>query len=204
MNGYSSWLQAMPSDESILAWQAEGRSKGYFEAMPADLRSGVEKLVPAYAGRPMPKLKLGELPWPEPEDRGTAVLSALGDVEYVEDLIRPGRIVTWAAEEGSGKSYAVDDELSMRVAVAGGSFAGTWPVTQTGPVLVLSEMHADDDFAREETTLGSLGLKRGDLAGRYFRLVALWRSRLETAFVIGVERLDWAQATLARIEKEPE
>jgi hypothetical protein len=109
-------------------------------------------------------------PWPEPEDRGTAVLSPLGEVEYVEDLIRPGRIVVWAAEEGSGKSYTVDDELSIRIAVAGGSFAGTWPVLVNGPVLLLSEMHSDDDFAREETTLASLGLKRGDLAGRYFRL----------------------------------
>jgi hypothetical protein len=108
--------------------------------------------------------------WPEPEDRGTATLSALGDVEYVEDLIRPGRIVVWAAEEGSGKSYAVDDELGIRLAVAGGSFAGTWQVIRTGPVLVLSEMHADDDYVREEQTLASLGLKRAALGGRYYRL----------------------------------
>jgi AAA domain len=109
-------------------------------------------------------------PFPEPEDRGTATLSALGDVEYVTDLIRPGRIVVVAAEEGAGKSYAVGGELAVRVAVAGGSFAGTWPVLRTGPVLYMSEMHADDDYGREATVLDSLGLERSALAGRYFRL----------------------------------
>lgn len=108
--------------------------------------------------------------WPEPEDRGAAVLSDLGETEYVEDLIRPGRILVLAAEEGTGKSYTADDELAIRVAVAGGSLAETWPVLQTGPVLVLSEMHADDDFAREATVLAALGLERSALIGRYFRL----------------------------------
>jgi hypothetical protein len=112
----------------------------------------------------------GPTPWPEPEDRGVATLSPLGAVEYVEDLIRPGRIVVWAAEEGSGKSFAVADDLGIRLAVAGGSFAGTWPVVQTGPVLILSEMHGDDDYAREDLTLASLGLPRAALAGRYYRL----------------------------------
>ncbi len=108
--------------------------------------------------------------FPEPEDRGAASLSDLGRVEYVEDLIRPGRIHLWAAEEGSGKSYAVDDELGIRVALAGGRFAGTWPVLQRGPVLYLSEMHPDDDFEREAMTLGSLGHPRAALNGRLFRL----------------------------------
>jgi DNA-binding MarR family transcriptional regulator len=108
--------------------------------------------------------------WLEPEDRGRAVLSEMGGVEYVEDFVRPGRIVVVAAEEGTGKSYAIDDELAIRVSVAGGSFAETWPVLQTGPVLVLSEMHTDDDFEREETALASLNLKRSDLDGHYFRL----------------------------------
>lgn len=113
---------------------------------------------------------LGLGAWPEPEDRGTAVLSPLGDVEYVEDLIRPGRIVAWCAEEGAGKSYAVDDELAIRVAVAGGLFAGTWPIVRNGPVLYLSEMHADDDHVRETTVLASLGLDRAALTGWYYRL----------------------------------
>ena len=108
--------------------------------------------------------------WPLPEDRGAAVLSDLGNTEYVEDLVRPGRIIVWAAEEGSGKSFAVDGELAIRIAVGGGSFAGTWPVAQTGPVLVLSEMHSDDDFLREATVLGSLGLERTALTDRYYRL----------------------------------
>jgi AAA domain len=109
-------------------------------------------------------------PFPEPEDRGTATLSTLGDVEYVADLIRPGRIVVCAAEEGAGKSYAIGGELAVRVAIAGGSFAGTWPVVRTGPVLYMSEMHADDDYDRESTVLASLELERSALAGRYFRL----------------------------------
>ena len=108
--------------------------------------------------------------FPEPEDRGTASLSELGAVEYVEDVIRPGRIVVAAAEEGTGKSYAITGELGIRVAVAGGSFAGTWPIVRQGPVLVLSEMHADDDFDREDTILESLDLERAALSGRYFRL----------------------------------
>jgi hypothetical protein len=57
--------------------------------------------------------------WVEPEDRGYAVLSELGGVEYIEDLIRPGRIVVWAAEEGTGKSYAVNGELAIRVRLPG-------------------------------------------------------------------------------------
>ena len=60
-------------------------------------------------------------------------------------------------------------ELAIRTAAAGGALA-VWPVLQTGPVLVLSEMHADDDYGREATVLASLGLERAALAGRYYRL----------------------------------
>lgn len=119
---------------------------------------------------PPPRLTTGAGPFPEPEDRGTATLSALGEVEYVDDLVRPGRIVVVAAEEGAGKSFAIGGELAVRVAVAHGSFAGTWPVHETGPVLYLSEMHGDDDFGREATVLDSLGLERPALTGRYYRL----------------------------------
>ena len=86
------------------------------------------------------------------------------------DLIRPGRIVVWAAEEGAGKSYTVDGELGIRLAVAGGDLAGTWPILETGPVLVLSEMHPDDDYTREASILAALELERADLTGRYYRL----------------------------------
>jgi hypothetical protein len=99
-------------------------------------------------------------PFPEPEDRGTATLSALGGVEYVDDLIRPGRIVVVAAEEGAGKSYAIGGELAVRVAVAGGSFAGTWPVLRTGPVLYMSEMHPTTTTGERRpcsTRSGSIG-----------------------------------------------
>jgi hypothetical protein len=119
---------------------------------------------------PPPRRTTGPEPFPEPEDRGTATLSTLGEMEYVDDLIRPGRIVVVAAEEGAGKSYAIGGELGVRVAVAGGSFAGTWPVRKTGPLLYMSEMHADDDFGREATVLSSLGLDRSALVGRYYRL----------------------------------
>lgn len=106
----------------------------------------------------------------QPENRGQATLSDLGNVEYVEDLIRPGRIVVWAAEEGSGKSFAVSGELAIRMAAAGGEFAGTWPIRQGGRVLVLSEMHADDDWVREDTILRALGKRRADIDDRYYRL----------------------------------
>ena len=111
-----------------------------------------------------------EIVWTQPENRGRAVLSPQGGVEYVEDLVRPGRIIVWAAEEGAGKSYAVAGELGIRLACAGGTFAETWPVRVTGNVLVLSEMHQDDDFEREETVLHSLELTRAALDGRYWRL----------------------------------
>ncbi|HYN68821.1 MAG TPA: AAA family ATPase [Candidatus Eisenbacteria bacterium] len=131
----------------------------------------------------------------EPEDRGLAVLSDLGEVEYVEDLVRPGRIVTVAAEEGSGKSYAVTGELGIRVAIAGGSFAGTWPVVATGAVLVLSEMHADDDYAREATILESLELERAALAGRYFRLPLMTAAGGQPA-LLADDWLEWITAWL--------
>jgi hypothetical protein len=135
------------------------------------------------------------LTFPEPEDRGTATLSPLGEVEYVEDLVRPGRIIVWAAEEGSGKSFAVDDELGIRMAVAGGSFAGTWPMLRSGPVLVMSEMHADDDFDREETTLASLELPRSALSGRYFRLPLMTAAGGRPALTVPEWR-DWATGWL--------
>jgi hypothetical protein len=121
-----------------------------------------------------PQVKSGNVStpaaWPEPEDRGLATLSDLGTVEYVEDLVRPGRIVVWAAEEGSGKSYTVDGELAIRSIAAGGSLAGTWPVVGRHSVLVLSEMHSDDDYQREDVVLQSLGLTRDALRGMYWRL----------------------------------
>jgi hypothetical protein len=130
----------------------------------------------ASAGGPSLLEQLGALtatvrpsPFPEPEDRGDAVPSPLGGVEYVEDLDRPGRIRVHAGEEGSGKSYSLA-ELAIRVAVAGGSWAGAWPVLATGPVLVLSEMHSDDDYDREARILGALGLERDVLRGRLYRL----------------------------------
>ena len=108
--------------------------------------------------------------WPEPENRGHAQLSEQGNVEYVEDLLKPGRIVVWAAEEGSGKSYTVDGELAIRMVEAGGKLADTWPVIGQHSVLVLSEMHSDDDYEREQTVLQSLGMERSVLNGRYWRL----------------------------------
>jgi hypothetical protein len=129
--------------------------------------------VELYGQRPTPISTPLPRVWAEPEDRGTATLSDLGDVEYVENLIPPGRILVWAAEEGSGKSTTVNGELGIRVAAAGGALAGTWSILRTGPVLVLSEMHADDDYAYERDVLASLQLDRSALVGRYFRLPLL-------------------------------
>jgi hypothetical protein len=108
--------------------------------------------------------------YPEPEDLGLAEPSALAEVEYVDDFLRPGRIVAVAAEEGSGKSFAIAGELGVRLALADGSFAGTWQVVTNEHVAVLSEMHADDDLARLDLVCRSLGHDRTDLAGRYWRL----------------------------------
>jgi DNA-binding MarR family transcriptional regulator/5S rRNA maturation endonuclease (ribonuclease M5) len=135
----------------------------------------------------------GTSDWPTPEDRGTAVLSELGTTEYVEDLVRPGRIVVWAAEEGSGKSFAVSGELAIRVAAARGLFAETWRVVMTGPVLVLSEMHSDDDFVREETVLASLGLEREALSGRYYRLPLMTAAGGKPALTVP----EWRERTTA-------
>jgi hypothetical protein len=128
--------------------------------------------------------------FPEPEDRGTAVLSDLGETEYVADLIRPGRIVVVGAEEGVGKSYTIDSELGIRLAVAGGAFAGTWPIVQTGTVCYLSEMHPDDDYDRERTVLGSLHLEREALTGRYYRLPLMTAAGGRPCLTVSVWR-DW-------------
>ena len=106
--------------------------------------------------------------FPPLEDRSTAVLSPQGGIEYVDDLVRPGRLTLVAGEESSGKSTAIR-EMAIRLACAGGEWAGTWKVLRTVPVAIGSEMHADDDYAGEETTLASLEKSRSNLAGRYFR-----------------------------------
>ncbi|TAL08224.1 MAG: hypothetical protein EPO00_07570 [Chloroflexota bacterium] len=130
-----------------------------------------------------------------PEDRGLAQLSELGTVEYVEDLVRPGRIVVVAAEEGTGKSYAISGELGIRLASAGGSFAGTWPVVAQGPVLVLSEMHQDDDYLRESQILEALELTRDDLVGRYWRL-PLFTAAADQPALLADAWLAWITAWL--------
>jgi hypothetical protein len=138
-------------------------------------------------------------PWPLPEDRGLARLSALGEVWYVDGLLRPGRIVVVAAEEGTGKSYAISGELGIRLAAAGGSFAGTWPVLVNGPVLVLSEMHRDDDFERESTITRSLGLERESLKGSYFRLDLMTAAGDKPALMVDEWR-DWITGWLRKRE----
>jgi hypothetical protein len=142
------------------------------------------------------------VPWPEPEDRSTATLSPQGGVEYIEDFLKPGRIVLVAAEEGSGKSYAITGELGIRVAVAGGAFAGTWAVLANAVVLVLSEMHADDDFQREETILASLEKSRADLAGRYYRLPLYTAANGEPALRVAEWRkyiVEWSRGRDVRL-----
>ena len=156
----------------------------------ADVHRAIGEAETKFGPDPIGPVSAPAEAWPEPEDRGAAVLSDLGETEYIEDLLRPGRIVVWAAEEGSGKSYTVDDELAIRVAVAGGSFAETWPVLQTGPVLVLSEMHADDDFGREAIVLASLGLDRSALSGRYYRLPLMTAAGGKPALTVPEWR-DW-------------
>lgn len=151
------------------AWRAGVRASAH-RAGFASIAEYLDVVDPLPEGRAPIRVTTERATFPEPEDRGTATLSELGEVEYIDDFIRPGRIVVVAAEEGAGKSYAIGGELAIRVAVAGGSFAGTWPVLRTGPVLYMSEMHTDDDYGRETTVLSSLGLERPALAGRYYRL----------------------------------
>jgi DNA-binding MarR family transcriptional regulator len=110
----------------------------------------------------------GESVWLEPENWGLARPSPLAGVTYVDGMLKPGRIIVAAAVEGVGKSYAIDGELSIRLAVAGGAFAGTWRILRTGPVLVYSEMHRDDDIEYRNMVLRSLHLEPEDLDGRYW------------------------------------
>jgi hypothetical protein len=151
--------------------KANGAEEGHAYG-DAPLLDIIDRAIPleVLAGERRAAAERAGAAFPEPEDRGRARLSPMGEVEYVEDLIRPGRIVTWAAEEGSGKSYAVTGELAIRFALAGGSFAETWRVLDVGPVLVLSEMHSDDDFEREERILAALGRSREELTGGLYRL----------------------------------
>ncbi len=114
-------------------------------------------------------IDLADGPYPEPIDCGTLQLSEFGGVVYITDLIIPGRIHVLAAEEGTGKTYA-GWELGVRMATAGGSFAGTWKVEVGGPVVYLSEMHTDDDWRYQQDILDELGLDRSLLTGRLYRL----------------------------------
>jgi hypothetical protein len=183
--------QGMTIDEITIALKAVDVARC---CPPLELEEpGSAGRIAASIGRYAPAEDPVDSRWPEPEDRGTATLSELGDVQYVEDLLRPGRIVVWAAEEGSGKSYAVDDELAIRVAVAGGSFAGTWPTLRTGPVLVLSEMHSDDDYQREATVLASLGLERSALLDLYYRLPLMTAAGGKPALTVP----EWRERTTA-------
>jgi hypothetical protein len=108
--------------------------------------------------------------FPLPQNMAFATLSPQGQTQYVEDLIRPGRIVVVAAEEGSGKSYAFPGELGIRIATAGGTFANTWPIVENAGVLVLSEMPEDEDIVRQGKILASLQLEPLALDGKYWRL----------------------------------
>jgi hypothetical protein len=144
--------------------------------------------------------------WEDPEDRSEAALSPHGDQEIVENLIKPGRLILVAAEEGTGKSFAIPGELGMRVAVAGGQWGETFPVLEQGPVLVLSEMPADEDYERETMIMRSLGIERAQLKGRYFRQPLEnavvdsdeWRQRfVEWATAIGLRLLIIDTATMA-------
>lgn len=177
-----------------IAWKV-GAETALEMARDADERAAIaagdKAVVRAVLARA--EAEAGEPPrhqFPEPEDRGKATLSAMGATEYVADLIRPGRIVVWAGEEGSGKSYTVSGELAIRMATASGSLAGTWPVLRTAPVLVVSEMHPDDDYTREQTVLDSLGLERAALAGRYYRLNLMTAADGEPALDAGAWR-EW-------------
>ncbi|MGO9179276.1 MAG: hypothetical protein ACLQHS_08375 [Candidatus Limnocylindrales bacterium] len=155
-------------DRQVPAEPAEFRE---WTGMPGEFRSAPEpRGDPEWQAGVLAAVDGRLVTFLEPEDRGTAALSALGETEYAADLIRPGRIVVVGAEEGAGKSYSIDSELGIRVAVAGGAFAGTWDIVQTGAVCYLSEMHADDDYDRETTVLDSLHLDRAALTGRYYRL----------------------------------
>jgi hypothetical protein len=130
--------------------------------------------------------------WPPLEDWGLATPSALAQQQYVEDLgVRPSRILLVGAVEGVGKTYAIDGELAIRLAVAAGRFAGTWPVLRTGAVVTLSEMHRDDDLLYRDTVLASLKLTPAALVGRYWHqslmlaaggepalVSAAWRNRI--------------------------
>lgn len=105
----------------------------------------------------------------EPEDMGTAQPSDLAVEAYVDDVVRPGRITTVAAVESTGKSAAME-ELAVRVALAGGKFAGTWPISAQAKVAYCSEMHRDDDLARITTVCRALGFEREDLAAKLYRI----------------------------------
>ena len=163
--------------ENTYAWISTHSNQEWAEALiregndPAIAASTVAQRDQVLAALKGPE---PEPTWEEPEDRSEAKLSDWGEVEYVSDIIRPGRIVTVAAEESTGKSFAFQGELGIRLATWNegdpeSKFADRWPILRGGPVHVVSEMPADEDYDREETVLASLGKQRSDLKGRYFR-----------------------------------
>lgn len=150
-------------------------------APPPDAPKGWDLADAIAEGKDVRELLRGAVAWPlavdaievrtypEPEDMGAAEPSELADVSYVRDLLMPGRIHVLGAEEGTGKTYAAY-EMAVRVAIAGGSVAGSWEVERTGPVVYLSEMHRDDDLYYQAEVLDSLDVERSALTGRLYRL----------------------------------
>lgn len=106
-------------------------------------------LVRGPAATPEP----AQVAWEVPEDRADATLSPEDGKSWVEDLIRPGRIIVIAAEEGTGKTMALA-ELGIRILIHARSLRSVLSDRALSPV---RGSHCPGPFGRPAATADSSG-----------------------------------------------
>jgi putative DNA primase/helicase len=129
----------------------------------------VAQYAPEEAG---PIVVVGE-PAPErPHARPASAVdpaAALEDCWLVEGVLRPGRLLVLASQEGVGKSYA-RKELALRLATGTGSLFGHYPIPHPVRVLLVDVENGDEEETRrEEEVLDRLDIRRAAL-GDYWRV----------------------------------
>jgi hypothetical protein len=125
------------------------------------------------AQRPNPLGKAGapERPQARPaSDIDPAV--ALRDPWRIEGVLRPGRLLVLASQEGVGKSYG-RGEMAVRLATQHGALFGHYPIAGRARVLLFDvENGEEEETRREEEILERLELDRAGLTD-------YWRVSLE-------------------------
>jgi hypothetical protein len=106
---------------------------------------------------------------PDLADVGAMAPPANLEREYLGGLLRAGKVLAIASQEGLGKSM-VRKEIEHRLAAGTGALFGRYPVLEAVTVGTIDEENGpDEEWRRDEAMLPAVGLTREDLAGRYRR-----------------------------------